>query len=302
VIWGGSADLAQALWRTRRDRSPEELGRLVARLHVHAIGDQDSTGPWIREQFPDLYVITQRRAYRGMYRGGDAGLVSSHWVGANIHGHGALGDLYPNYLGGDIWSAKLGPVRGIKEGDTPSFLSLVPNGLSDPARPWLGSWGGRFAGGLHQRTDISDLDLDTRADPDPRISSVYRWRAAFQADFAARLDWCVKPFKEANHRPVVGINGPSSRRVKPGELITLDASGTTDPDGDRLTSEWCIYPHDPEMAKCVRIRSSESPISQVEVEAIPVGKTIPILLTVKDDGTPRLTAYGRALLQIDVHK
>ena len=77
VIWGGSADLAQALWKVRGDRSPEELARFVAKLRVHAIGDQDSTGPWIREQFPGLYTITQRRAYRGMYRGGDTapGLV-----------------------------------------------------------------------------------------------------------------------------------------------------------------------------------------------------------------------------------
>ena len=52
--------------------------------------------------------------------------------------------------------------------------------------------------------------MDTKADPDPRMSSVYRWRPAFQADFAARLDWCVKPFKKANHPPVVRISGEST--------------------------------------------------------------------------------------------
>ena len=222
VIWGGSADLAQALWRVRRDRTPEELSRFVSKLRVHAIGDQDSTGPWIREQFPGLFMITQRRAYRGMYRGGDASLVSSEWVETNIHGHGALGDLYPNYRGGDIWSGTLGPVRGIKEGDTPSFLSLVPNGLSDPAHPWLGSWGGRFRGEGNQLTDIPDTDIDTKGDPDPRMSSVYRWRPAFQADFAARLDWCVKPFEKANHPPVVRIKGES---IPSGQAWRVDHPG-----------------------------------------------------------------------------
>jgi hypothetical protein len=96
VIWGGSADLAQALWQVRRDRTPEALDGVVSRLRVNAIGDQDSTGPWIREQFPGLFMITQQRAYRGMYRGGDASLVSSDWVEAHIHGHGTLGDLYLN--------------------------------------------------------------------------------------------------------------------------------------------------------------------------------------------------------------
>jgi hypothetical protein len=298
VIWGGCADPAQALWRVRRDRSPEQLSRFVSKLRVHAIGDQDSTGPWIREQFPGLFVITQRRAYRGIYRGGDPNLVSSEWVEENIHGHGALGDLYPNYRGGDIWSGRLGPVRGIKEGDTPSFLSLVPNGLSDLVHPWLGSRGGRFQGSGHHLTDISDPDLDTGTDPDPRMSSVYRWRAAFQPDFAARLDWCVKRFKEANHPPVVHISGTSSRQVKPGDSIALDASSTTDPDGNGLTFKWSIYPTDPEIAKPVTIHNGKTTMPHIEVGQIPSGKTIPILLTVRDSGTPSLTRHGRVLLQV----
>jgi hypothetical protein len=299
VIWGGSADLAQALWRVRRDRTPEELSRFLAMLRVHSIGDQDSTGPWIREQFPGLFMITQRRAYRGMYRGGDASLVSPEWVETHIHGHGALGDLYPSYRGGDIWSGTLGPVRGIKEGDTPSFLSLIPNGLFDPVHPWLGSWGGRFQGDGNQLTDIADHDIDTEGDPDPRMSSVYRWRRAFQADFAARLDWCVKPFKEANHPPVLRMSNQSALPVKPGEVVTLNATGTTDPDGDDLTFEWSIYPNDPEMVKGVTIHRRRTATPQVDVGPNLAGKTIPILLTVRDSGTPNLTRFGRVLLRVE---
>ena len=218
VIWGGSADLAQALWKVRRDRTPEELGRFVARLRVHAIGDQDSTGPWIREQFPGLFTITQRRAYRGMYRGGDTtpGLVRMG-RGRTSTATGRSATSTPTIEAATSGPSTLGQVRGIKEGDTPSFLSLVPNGLGDLERPWLGSWGGRFEGEGKRLTDVPDTDLDTSGDPDPRMSSVYRWRPAFQADFAARLDWCVKPFKEANHPPVVRISGQSTRQVKPGE-------------------------------------------------------------------------------------
>src|SRR4051812_49012650 len=240
VIWGGSADLAQALWKARATRSPDELARFVSRLRVHAIGDQDSTGPWIRDEFPGLYTITQRRAYRGMYRGGDTSLASSEWVRKNIHGHGPLGDLYPDYNGGDIWSGTLGGVRGIKEGDTPSFLSLVPNGLGDVGHPGLGSWGGRFEGESNRLTDVPDTDLDTSKDPDPRMSSVYRWRPAFQADFAARLDWCVKPYAEANHPPVVRIAGDRKREVKAGDVVIIDAGGTSDPDGEGLDFAWGV--------------------------------------------------------------
>ena len=209
------------------------------------------------------------------------------------------GDRYPNYRGGDIWSGTLGPVRGIKEGDTPSFLSLVPNGLSDPVHPWLGSWGGRFEGEGNQLTDIPDLDIDTKGDPDPRMSSVYRWRPAFQADFAARLDWCVKPLKEANHPPVVQVKGPKSRLVKPGESITVDASGSTDPDGNRLTFQWSIYPPAPEIERLVNFIGDKTSTCRVDVGAIPMGTTIPILLTIKDDGAPNLFRYGRMLLRVE---
>ena len=190
-------------------------------------------------------------------------------------------------------------MRGIKEGDTPSFLSLVPNGLFDPARPWLGSWGGRFAGEGNQLTDIPDHDIDTKGDPDPRMSSVYRWRPAFQADFAARLDWCVKPFEQANHPSVVRMSGASIRQAQAGHSIALDATGTTDPDGDDLSFEWDIYPRDPDLGEGVVIHSGKTAKPRVEVGAILAGKTISILLTVRDSGKPCLTRYGRVLLRVE---
>ena len=299
VIWGGSADLAQALWKVRGTRSPDELRRFVTKLRVHAIGDQDSTGPWIREQFTGLYTITQRRAYRGMYRGGDPRLVSPEWVEANIHGHGPLGDLYPNYDGGDIWTGRLGRVRGIKEGDTPSFLSLVPHGLADGEHPGLGSWGGRFEGEAGRLTDVADTDLDTSGDPDPRMSSVYRWRPAFQADFAARLDWCVRPHADANHPPIVRIAGDRVRKAEAGGVVALDAGGTTDPDGDGLDFAWGVYPVAPDVAGRVIIEGRDTPRARVKVPAMLVGSSIPILLAVSDRGHPRLTRYGRVLVRIE---
>ena len=41
LIWGGSADLAQALWHVRATRSPAERDAFVAQLRVHAIYDQE---------------------------------------------------------------------------------------------------------------------------------------------------------------------------------------------------------------------------------------------------------------------
>jgi len=233
-----------------------------------------------------------------MYRGGDTSLVSPEWVEAHIHGHGPLGNLYPNYNGGDIWSSKLGRVRGIKEGDTPSFLSLVPNGLSDPDHPRLGSWGGRFDGEWKRLTDVADIDLDTSGDLDPRMSSVYRWRPAFQADFQARLDWCVKPYAKANHPPSVRIEGSRERTAKPGDVIILDASGTTNPDGNDLTFRWGVYPVDAEVTAQIAIEGSTTKNARIVIAPKLAGKVVPILLSVSDRGLPSLTRYDRVLITV----
>ncbi|MEX1241131.1 MAG: DUF1593 domain-containing protein, partial [Cyclobacteriaceae bacterium] len=104
AIWGGSADLAQALWKVRGTREPEQVKEFISKIRVHAVYDQDATGPWIREEFPELYYIFRHHGIRGMYRGGDTTLVRSNWVETNIrNNHGALGALYTNYRGGDIW-------------------------------------------------------------------------------------------------------------------------------------------------------------------------------------------------------
>jgi hypothetical protein len=105
AIWGGSTDLAQALWQVRNSRTAEGVRRFVSRLRVHAIGHQDDTGPWIVGQFPDLFYILSKAperhdmregAYRGMYLGGDESLTSRAWVDAHVRKeHGPLGALYP---------------------------------------------------------------------------------------------------------------------------------------------------------------------------------------------------------------
>lgn len=253
AVWGGSADLAQALHGLRDHPS-------LNKVRVHAIGDQDSTGPWIKAQFPSLFYITRSFAIRGMYRGGDTALVGPEWVETNIrNGRGPLGALYPNYDGGDIWWRRLGRVRGIKEGDTPSFLNLIPNGLDA-----MDGWGGRIVPVPAQPNRYEDaLDPHDRFtdDPDPRMYGVYRWREAFQNEFAARLDWCVRPPKETNHAPVVRVRRRGDQ---------LDASGSRDPDGHALTFRWSDGVTGPRRAAAA-----------------------PLLLTVTDNGAPPLSRYAR---------
>jgi hypothetical protein len=301
VIWGGSADLAQALWTVRKTRNAEEQARFLSKLRIRAIVDQDSTGPWIRREFPTLAYTFLARSFRGLYRGGDQTLVGSDWVAAHLHGHGALGELYPDYNRGDIWTARLGPVRGTKEGDTPSFLGLIPNGLTDLDHPDLATWGGRTepapGRGATVWLDVPDLDQMDPADPDPRMASVSRWRRDFQADFQARMDWCVKPVSDANHPPTVYVAGDRVRRVRPGDVVLLDASASSDPDGNSLRLEWMV---DPSVgAGGVVIDGRDQAVAKLAVPVEwPEGRTLPVIVRVTDAGEPGLTRYGRVWVEV----
>lgn len=300
LAWGGTADLAQALWKARATRTPAALERLLGRLRVHAIGDQDSTGPWLRRTFPALFYITRRFAIRGMYRGGDASLVSPEWVEQHVRqGHGPLGALYPSYRGGDIWSRELGPVRGIKEGDTPSFLSLIPNGLADPEQPRWGGWGGLLrpeGGGTRHYTDAPDPEMEVPGDRHPDMSAVHRWRRDFQADFQARLDWCVRPYAGANHPPEPRVRAPRGA-VRPGQTVTLDARASRDPDGHALTFRWSRAPLTGDHTGPLRIEGDHASVARVTVPGELPGGVLHLLLTVRDCGEPPLACYRRVVLR-----
>lgn len=145
---------------------------------------------------------------------------------------------------------------------------------------------------------MPDTDLDTSKDPDPRMSSVYRWRPAFQADFAARLDWCVRPYAEANHPPIVRIAGNRELKVQAGDVVSLDAGDTPDPDGDGLDFAWSIYPAAPDVGRKAVIEDQDTKSPKVVITPELAGTTIPILLSVTEWGEPRLTRYGRVLVRV----
>ncbi|GAA4448422.1 DUF1593 domain-containing protein [Nibrella saemangeumensis] len=292
LAWGGTADLAQALWRIRQDRTPEQVTAFCRRLRIHAINNQDQTATWIKDNFQGLWYATRTLGIRGMYRGGDTSLVRSAWVHRHIHGHGALGESYPDYKGGDIWSGRLGRVSGIKEGDTPSLLAMLTStGLNDPSRPELGGWGGRSLPDSVSNRYVDAIDLPTNPNaPDPRMSSVYRWRPAFQADFQARLDWCIFPPGSANHRP--STDQPAIRQIqaRPGHLVQLKSSRWRDPDGHSVEVRWEVYPPNPavqlpaETGQTPSLRAPQQPGTYWLIEAA------------TDNGVPALTSYRRVEL------
>lgn len=302
-VWGGMADLAQALWNVQQTRPKAAVEAFVKKLRVRAITDQDSTGGWILKQFPDLFYVNAHKNFRGMYRGGNTKLTDSLWVETHLHNPAnPLGMLYPNYWGGDSFREGPGSVKGIKEGDTPSYLSLIPNGLNLPEHPELGSWGGIFSR-IKPTYFLEKVDSTASfaTDKTPYMASVYRWRPDWQSDFRARLDWCGKTYQQANHYPNVVVNGhtsaqPIEQMVRSGQTVTFDAGKSSDPDGNSIRYHWQIYPQS--VRSRVTLQGIDSPKLTVQINAKATKQMVPILLTVMDNGQPALRQYRRILLHV----
>ncbi|PTY04899.1 hypothetical protein DB347_19590 [Opitutaceae bacterium EW11] len=330
AVWGGANTLAQALHRLRATRPPAEVDRLVGKLRVHTISDQDDSGPWIRKTFPKLFYIVSPGGDYGaatwigintVVPGIDNSTISNRWLAEHVQqGHGPLGAVYPDVAWG-------------MEGDTPSWLALIPNGLNEPERPNWGSWGGRyelyrpeisvadprtFVGGVAIDPETRPIWTNAVDDYIPPVTGEYgrahragektfrdakvtlwRWRDDFQNDFAARMDWTTRPVTEANHPPVPVLTHPDAFTVRSGEGFGLDAHGSSDPDGDSLSYFWFQYREEGAFPGAVKIDGAENSVSAwVTAPKVEKPETIHFILRVTDKGAPPLSRYKRIVVTV----
>ncbi|MBD2757453.1 DUF1593 domain-containing protein [Spirosoma validum] len=319
-VWGGANCLAQALWKVRQTRTPDDVEKFVAKLRVYTISDQDDSGPWLRKTFPNLFFIASPGMhaggayhhatwsgisgdnFHGRFRGGDFSIVDNPWLDENIRkNHGPLGAEHPF-------------TKFLMEGDTPTFLFLINNGLSDPEHPNYGSWGGRYEF-YTPRTRKWFYEPETRpfwSDAEDEVmgvdsawhtsnkATIWRWRRAYQNDFAARIDWSIKPYKDANHPPVATLSHPNALRVKSGEKVMLSAEGSTDPDGNALTYEWIYYrePGSFDSNRPLEVQDKRKKIAFVVAPKVTKPETFHVILAVTDTGTPSLTRYQRVIVTV----
>ena len=318
-VWGGANCLAQALWKVRDTRNEKDVKKFVSKIKVYAISDQDFSGRWIRNTFPDLFYIVDPSSgdswleyYRAVWTGisGDKwykngplfryDLVDNPWLAKNIReNHGPLG---AHYL----------PFDYIMEGDTPSFLGLIDNGLGWYKSPAYGGWGGRYelyqsyaeagkiwTSSVHSQDEIILPDGTRTAS---NQATIWRWREAYQHDFAARMDWNIADdFKAANHNPIVSLNGNVGKSiargiVKAGEKVALSAAGTNDPDGDKISFNWFVYKEAGAFTGDVELGPAGSQDVSFTMPKLDRGQELHIILEVKDSGEPSLFSYRRTIL------
>ena len=295
AAWGGANTLAQAIWRVKQTRSADELKRFVRKFRLYTITDQDmqfnmrmdraySSHMWLRKEFKDnLQFIWDEGTWQEQC---DLGKRNWQLHKDHIQGKGNLGKEYPDYK----WGV---------EGDTPSFLYVMPNGLNDPEDPHQTGWAG-----YHERGLCADsLTTAWTSWQEPVLSISVGYKRRFYpdeiSDFMARMQWADEG--RGNHNPQVVINGSEglqsfSIEAKAGDTIRLDASKTMDPNGDKLSFLWW---QQPEIGKTkVAIAQPEESVITIQIPAETCKETIHIICEVHDDGPFHLVSYRRIQVHI----
>jgi hypothetical protein len=207
-----------------------------------------------------------------------------------LEGHGPLGKLYPTNT-----------TLPQKEGDTLTFLNLIPNGLNEPEHPEWGSWSGRFGlrEGAGARRYYWPGERDTLDAKTNRDNTLVRWAAHLQNDFRARMDWCVRDYAAANHPPLVIVAGAQKRSAKAGSVVELDASASKDPDGNSLSFQWITYQEVAGYTGPPPVFSDANAAkTSVSIPPEAAQKSLHVILIVTDNGTPALTRYARVIIEV----
>jgi hypothetical protein len=318
--WGGPNTIARAL-KTIEEEHPERMEEVANKIRFFFIWEQDSTyQDYIRPhwgKYNILTIISDQFLAIAYYW--DQNLpphqrqfFTADWMKQHItEDHGPLTALYKGKEDGAFRS----------EGDSPAFLHNIVTGLRNMESPDWGGWGGRYVR-VRENTWLDPVPEPGYRYPEGRwytssawgrvemrkenpnrtllteyFQPMWRWAEALQSDFAARADWCVKEFNEANHPPVAEVKGPLTRDVKPGEAVKLDATAT-DPDGNKLTFKWWQYAEADSADATLTIANSDSPDNASFVAPNESGKQVHIILEVTDNGTPALTRYQRVICNI----
>jgi len=106
-----------------------------------------------------------------------------------------------------------------------------------------------------------------------------------------------------NINPIIEIDGDPSlniitKKAKQAATMIIDASASSDPDGDTLNYKWWIQPEAGTYTGTVNILNNDSNKITINIPSNSGGKNFHVICEVTDNGSPQLTSYRRIIVEL----
>ncbi|WP_395407398.1 DUF1593 domain-containing protein [Pseudoduganella sp. UC29_106] len=335
--WGGQSTIARALKSIEEQYqgSPQWASiraKVIRKAVIHPSGDQDDTyANYIKPDWPDIRYrllaggVPLGYATQSRVGEDDAAYFTVDWTKSNILDRGPLGASYRVWGDGKhmvqndifdyfgiagksaeelkkegyiVWTPPRAKGEFLAEGDTPTFLNLLDNGLRGYRGDSFGGWAGTPNNGPTRSFAVllKAMEANIANPPPPRPierAPTHPFLAAAQRDFAARLQWATTAnFAGANHNPMIALAGPQLIRAKAGQRITLRAK-TSDPDGNAVTLKWWRWEEADGYKGAVRLEPLDHGVSFVVPAETKPDDMIQVIAEATDNGSPALTHYEK---------
>ena len=187
-------------------------------------------------------------------------------------------------------------------------MNMLGNGLRAYEEGFYGGWSGRQL--IEQHGDAMSAPTDTSqqalasalssmTDRLNKTGNAYPdFFPAAQRDFAARLKWSITPkYTDANHAPVVRIEGPLHVLASSGETIKLTGA-VTDPDGNKVSLSWWPFQVGTYPGKIIISNANTRQVKILIPKDAISGQTIHVIFEVTDNGSPSMTVYQRVIVTV----
>jgi hypothetical protein len=165
--------------------------------------------------------------------------------------------------------------------------------------PSFGGWGGRFVQAKDNPYRYEDNEQAADFNPETGKMDINyaqtRWLIAAQEDFAARADWSVKSFRDANHPPQITVSEGMNVAAKAGQKLRLHVI-TRDP--DKQTVNLSVWPYPEPGSGQAEVAMQGNNVDVTIPANAKKGDNYHVVVQGTDSGSRALTRYRRVVIHI----
>lgn len=287
-VWGGTNTIARALRDIQEEYQDKEdweklHDKITKKVVITACGEQDNTYkeyiaenwpgiqfvktlqmmsyayPWfnmpegdskdtLKAEFMEKYLLSKNSA---LIKGYCTWLDGNRYEGEEESSQfGANPNIVNEWFGARLIKETPGKYDFLSEGDSPTYIVLIPFGMRTLENFEYGGIAGRYhkvdgyINSKGQECNVWDVSKDSYTDRNGNVTdeeSMWKYVADVQRDFAARVNWADKDSEiKCEHSPVLNIVEGTDIEASAGSEVQLHLS-VDDVDNTGISYECRVY-------------------------------------------------------------